>query len=178
MPTIEELESSLAAANVALEEAKTGHSTTKAEAKAHRLKAERLETELTAAQAAQAAKEAEYATSKAASETVITATQAAANARIIKAELKAAAIQAGMVDLDALKMLDTSKITIDDDGEVVGADTLIAAAQKDKPYLFGATKTSSTATPPKVDTTTRVNAATMSKEEYAAAKAAELKKHR
>lgn len=71
----------------------------------------------------------------------ITAAQAAANERIIRAELKAAAIKAGMIDLDGLKLADLSGVKLDDNGEVDGAEALMAALKESKPYLFGESKT-------------------------------------
>jgi Phage minor structural protein GP20 len=73
----------------------------------------------------------------------------AAEQRIIRAELKAAAVKAGMIDLDGLKLADLSKVKLGDDGEVVGADELMASLKKSKPYLFGTTSTSSTHDAPK-----------------------------
>jgi hypothetical protein len=46
--------------------------------------------------------------------------------------LKAAALKAGLVDLDALALADTSK----DDGTARGAAELVAALKEAKPYLF------------------------------------------
>ena len=58
--------------------------------------------------------------------------------RVIKSEAKAALRASGVVNADdALKLLDLSKLSFDEDGEVVGIDTLIADAKKDRPYLFG-----------------------------------------
>ncbi|OYV74690.1 MAG: hypothetical protein B7Z74_01870 [Deltaproteobacteria bacterium 21-66-5] len=90
--------------------------------------------------------------------------------RIIRAEIKAAALRAGMIDLDGLKMLDLSAVKLTETGEIEGADALLEAAKKAKPYLFGDAKTASTAptpaaTPPKTKT-----AGDMSPEEYKAAR--------
>lgn len=70
--------------------------------------------------------------------------QTAGDQRVIRAELKAAAVKAGMVDPAALKMLDLSKVKLGDDGEVIGADELMTAAKKAHPYLFGTQSSSST----------------------------------
>jgi hypothetical protein len=95
-----------------------------------------------------------------------------ANTRIINAELRLAAAKAGIIDLDGLKLLDVSKVTIKDDGTVAGADELIGQAKKDKPYLFGASSTSSTATPPRRTTTTQSKSALeMTDEEWKAERA-------
>lgn len=74
--------------------------------------------------------------------------EAATRAQVIRAELKAEAVRAGMIDLDGLKLVDTSAVSIDDKGEVVGAGALMAALRRDKPWLFGTTTSSSTGEPP------------------------------
>jgi uncharacterized membrane protein YqiK len=66
-----------------------------------------------------------------------------ANDRIIHSELRVFAIKAGMVDLDGLKLADVSKITLEDDGTVKGAEELMAALKEAKPYLFGKPPTGS-----------------------------------
>ena len=53
-----------------------------------------------------------------------------------------------MHDLDGLRMLDTTKVSLDTDGTVKGVDDLIKEAQKNKAYLFKPTQTSSTAKAP------------------------------
>jgi hypothetical protein len=68
----------------------------------------------------------------------------AADQRVIRAELRAAAVKAGMVDLDGLKLADLSKVKLNDQGEVEGAEELMTALKKAKPYLFGEPSTSST----------------------------------
>ena len=62
-----------------------------------------------------------------------------ADERIIRAELKASAIKAGMVDLDGLKLADLSVVKLNDAGEVEGADALMESLKKSKSYLFGST---------------------------------------
>lgn len=56
--------------------------------------------------------------------------------RVINAELKAAAMEAGLIDMDAFKMADTSKVKITDAGEVIGIKELISDLKKEKAYLF------------------------------------------
>jgi hypothetical protein len=68
----------------------------------------------------------------------------AADQRVIRAELKAAAVKAGMIDLDGLKLADLTKVTLSEAGEVVGADELMALMKKSKPYLFGTPNSGST----------------------------------
>lgn len=66
-----------------------------------------------------------------------------ANERIIRAELKAAAIKAGMVDLDGLKLADLSSVKLNDAGDVEGAEALMEKMKEAKPYLFQATSSTS-----------------------------------
>jgi hypothetical protein len=101
------------------------------------------------------------------------AAQSAADARVIRAELKTVALKAGMVDLDGLKLADLSTVKLDDKGEVEGADALIDALKKAKPYLFGSA--SGTSTPGNAPSSTppaAKSARDMTPEEYAAAKKA------
>lgn len=115
-----------------------------------------LEAEKAATKAAQDAQEA--AVKRAREET-----QAAANQRLLQSEIKAAAAKMGACDPgDLLKLLDTSKLTIGEDGAVAGLDEFLAAAKEAKPWAFsgqsptgqpaGAT-TSSTAKAPTTPTT-------------------------
>ena len=59
-----------------------------------------------------------------------------ANGRVIRAELKTHAIKAGIIDLDGLRLADMSKLSLGEDGEVIGAEALIATLRQEKPYLF------------------------------------------
>lgn len=99
----------------------------------------------------------------------ITAATTAANERIIRAELKAEAIKAGMVDLDGLKLADLSTVKLNDKGEVEGADALMTELKKAKPYLFGATQNTSNpaGNPPKPGDTKPKLATEMTAAEYA-----------
>ena len=126
-----------------------------------------------AAEESRKAAEAEERATKALEEATgkITAATTQANERIIRAELKASAIKAGMVDLDGLKLADLSTVKLNDAGEVEGAETLMEEMKKAKPYLFGTTiSTTNTGTPPKRDEGKPKLATEMTKEEYAAAK--------
>jgi len=91
---------------------------------------------------------------------------------VIRAELKAAALKAGMVDLDGLKLADLSNVKLNDAGEVEGADTLMEELKKSKPYLFGSTQNSSNpGTPPNPKPPTAKKATEMTPAEYAAERA-------
>ena len=98
---------------------------------------------------------------------VLTKTQQQANERIMRAELKAAALKAGMVDLDGLKLADLSQVKLTEDGDVDGADELMETLKKSKPYLFGVkTDTSTTKNPPPPKSPEARNAKDMTDEEY------------
>lgn len=113
----------------------------RAENKGWRLKAQEAETK---------AREREEAAakSKEAADAKIAEREKTAEQRIIRAELKALAVKAGIVDLDGLKLVELDKVKLDDKGEVEGADALIEGLKKAKPYLFTAPGSSSTQPPP------------------------------
>ena len=135
----------------------------RAENKGWRLKAS--EQEMAAKAAAEVAKKAVDD-----AQAVIAEHAAKADQRIIRAELKALAVKAGIVDLDGLKLVELGDVKLDDRGEVVGADALIDALKKAKPYLFAAPSSSSTATPPGKEPPAAKKATDMTKEEYADAR--------
>lgn len=96
--------------------------------------------------------------------------QTAADARIVRSELKAAALKAGMVDVDGLKLADLTKVKLNADGEVEGADELMADLKKTKPFLFGVASTSNTnPVPPKVPPAAK-SALEMTADEHKAAR--------
>jgi hypothetical protein len=111
------------------------------ESKQWRQKAQGHET------AAQQAK-ADAEKAKADADKAVAEARSAADARVIRAELKAAAIKAGIIDLDGLKLLDTSEVKLDDQGDVVIPDGFFDNAKRNKPWLFGST-TSQTQSPPR-----------------------------
>jgi len=133
----------------------------RAESSGYRLKAKEAQQRADAAEAK--AKDAETAAANSVTEATTKAEQ-----RIIRAELKAVAIKAGIVDLDGLKLVDLSTVKLDANGEVEGADALIETLKTSKPYLFGAPNSSSTATPPATPTASKKSAKDMTPEEYAA----------
>lgn len=81
------------------------------------------------------------------------AIESSANDRVLRAELRALAREAGILDLDDLKLMDVSGLKVDADGNVTGADALIAAFKEAKPYKFKEVSSTSSTTPtPKADT--------------------------
>ncbi len=99
-----------------------------------------------------------------------------ARARVIRAELKAEAVRAGMIDLDGLKLLDAGTIKLNSDGEVEGASAIMAKFKRDKPWLFGALSSSSRATPPAAEPPRQKRASEMSPDEYRVARAEMLRR--
>ena len=137
------------------------------------LHAENKGWRLKASEQEMAAKAASEAAKKAAddAQAAIAENAAAAEHRIIRAELKALAVKAGIVDLDGLKFVELAGVKLDEKGEVIGADALIDALKKAKPYLFAAPASSSSAKEPAKDAPAPKKATEMTKEEYAAERA-------
>jgi len=106
-----------------------------------RLRAEAKARRLQVRQAEKKAQEAESKAQQAMQR--IDELQRSNNDRIIRAELKAQAALSGMIDMDGLKLADLSKVTIDDNGDVIGADELIKQLKESKPYLFKEVKNTS-----------------------------------
>ena len=102
--------------------------------------------------------------------------QREADSRLIRAELKAEAVRAGMVDLDGLKLLDLSAARLNERGEVEGATTMMTELRREKPWLFGSPSSSSSATPPPAQAPHQKNASEMTDTEYRAARAELLKR--
>ncbi|WP_158746069.1 hypothetical protein [Acidisphaera sp. L21] len=73
---------------------------------------------------------------------------AEANHRLIQAELKSHAIRAGIIDVDCLKLLDTSGLVLDASGDLIAAPAALAKLKLDKPWLFTKPNTSHPTPPP------------------------------
>jgi stage V sporulation protein SpoVS len=102
--------------------------------------------------------------------------QAQAGAQLVQGELKAEAIRAGMVDMDGLKLIDPAALLIGQDGEFRDAAEIIAKLRRDKPWLFGATNSSSAATVPAPAPARRKLATDMSLDEWRLARAELLRR--
>lgn len=141
-----------------------------------RLRTENAKYRTRAIEAEKRIKEAEE---KIASEVARVSTELSSKAdqRLIRAELKAEAIKNGLVDLDGLKLLDTSGVKLDEHGDVVIPQGFWDAAKKAKAYLFApqtgaaAGTTSSTQSAPKPTPSGVKMARDMTPEEYAKMKA-------
>jgi hypothetical protein len=78
---------------------------------------------------------------------LLQAERAAAGKRIVAAEVRSVALALGIQDLDALKLLDTSRVSVDaDSGEVGGVRELLEQFRQSKPYLFRETARDTTQT--------------------------------
>jgi hypothetical protein len=137
------------------------------ESKGYRLKAQETE------QQKKAAEEKATAAETAAAAKIAEATSAA-DKRVIRAELKAEALKAGMIDLDGLQLADLSAVKLNDKGEVEGGTAAIEALKKAKPYLFGATSTSTPGNPPRPAPNAGAKVVDLSPEEYRKRKAAAI----
>jgi hypothetical protein len=104
------------------------------------------------------------------------AARAETSARLVRAELKAEAIRAGMVDLDGLKLVDLSAVTVNDAGDVQGAGAIMERLKRDKPWLFGGASSSSRAAPPQAAPPKPKLATEMTDAEYRAARAELIKR--
>jgi hypothetical protein len=91
--------------------------------------------------------------------------------RVILAELKVAALRAGIVDLDGLKFLDMSQIQLDDDGGLSGGVELVDQLKRTKPWLFTTPSSSSIAKIPPSRPSRQKLATDMTDEEYRVARA-------
>jgi hypothetical protein len=96
-------------------------------------------------------------------------------AQLIRAELKAEAIRAGIIDLDGLKLIDPSEVKLSADGEVEGVPALMARLKNAKPWLFSVASLSSTAIPPPAQALRQKLATEMTDAEYRAAREALLR---
>ena len=59
-----------------------------------------------------------------------------AHHRLIQSELKSHALRAGIIDVDGLKMMDTSALKIDDKGNLPDPTAALATFKVAKPWLF------------------------------------------
>ena len=103
--------------------------------------------------------------------------QAEAEVKLIRAELKAEAVKAGMIDLDGLKLLDASEVRLNDAGEVQDAGALLGRLKRSKPWLFGGGASSSAAAlPPRPEPPRVRHANELSHDEWLQARAALLRR--
>ena len=68
-------------------------------------------------------------------ETKLSESEERGRTTLIQAELKSLAIQAGIIDLDGLKLIEIDGLRIAANGEIEGAAGLIASLRKRKPMV-------------------------------------------
>ncbi len=102
--------------------------------------------------------------------------ETAAAAQVLRAELRAAAVRAGMVDLDGIRLIDTAALALNAAGELEGGAALMRELRTRKPWLFGGASSSSTATPPPPAVARGKLATEMTAEEWQAARAELLRR--
>lgn len=127
------------------------------EAKGHRLRAADMEERLKTMES-QAAER-------------LAASEQRAQARIVQVELRAAALRAGIVDVEALRLADISGLSLGEDGEVAGVDALLLQMKQAKPYLFAAINSSTPGSAPTPRSSEGRKATEMSEAEYRQEKA-------
>jgi hypothetical protein len=102
--------------------------------------------------------------------------EAATQQRVLHAELRSHATRAGMVDLDGLKLLDTSALKLTEAGELEGGAKLMSDLRRAKPWLFQSASSSSPAAPPPNRPQPVRRATEMSHAEWRAARAELLRR--
>lgn len=98
--------------------------------------------------------------------------------RLVRSELKAEAIRAGIIDLDCLQLVDVSSVVVGDDNEIPPLAHLVSDLRRRKPWLFGGGFSSSSAGTPAAKSASEKLATEMTDEEYRAARAALLRRLR
>ena len=98
-------------------------------------------------------------------------------AKLIRAELKAEAVRAGIIDLDGLRLLEISDAKLGENGDVENAAELVAQLRHNKPWLFNSGSSSSVAPAPPAQSLRPKPATEMTDEEYRSARAALLKQY-
>jgi hypothetical protein len=108
----------------------------------------------------------------------LTELQRQTQVRLMRAELKAEAVRAGMIDLDGLRLIDLPSLKLNEQGEVEGAAALMNDLRKNKPWLFGGSTPQSSSNPssaPAALPPKQKMAKEMTDAEYRVARAALLK---
>lgn len=93
-----------------------------------------------------------------------------------EAELKAEAVRAGIVDIDGLRLLDQTAWADGRAFSTQDAADAITQLRRDKPWLFGATHSSSAAAPPPASPARKRLATDMSLEEWRQARSELLRR--
>ena len=103
--------------------------------------------------------------------------QVEAEAKLIRAELKAEAVKAGMIDLDGLKLIDAGEVQLNEAGELQDGGAVLARLKRAKPWLFGGgVSSSAAANPPRPEPPRTRHANELSHEEWVLARATLLRR--
>ena len=97
--------------------------------------------------------------------------------RLVVANLRTEAVQAGMVDLDGLKLIDLSAVCLDGEDKVVGGRKIMEDLRRNKPWLFAGRSSSNVAAAPVSQPIRQKTALEMTDDEYAAARSAVTRYH-
>lgn len=135
------------------------------EAKNVRLKASEYKSQLEEQAAQNATKIAE-------TEAKLSEVQVQARNDIAFARVEALAVKAGIVDSDALALLDRSQLVFDDKGKLTNAAEVLEAFKTAKPHFFGSANTSNPEKPPRPAETGTKTAKDLSDKEWQAWKKA------
>ena len=92
--------------------------------------------------------------------------------RLMLANLRTEAVRAGMIDLDGLKLIDTSSVHLDQNDNVVEGQRIMAELRRNKPWLFAAVSSSSETLAPTSQPVRQKMALEMTEKEYIAARTA------
>jgi hypothetical protein len=95
--------------------------------------------------------------------------------RLTVANLRTEAVRAGMIDLDGLKLIDISSVRMGDDDKIIGGRKLMDDLRRTKPWLFGATSSSSVTVAPASHPVRQKTALEMTDQEYATARTAVIR---
>lgn len=130
--TVDGLRAQLTAAQVRIKELNE-------EAKGHRLNANEARSDLDKARTEMERVTKDAAEKSTAAEKATKEAGDRVNVALRDAALRIASKDAGLVDMDGLKLLDTSAVTVKDDGTVSIPDKFFETAKAAKPYLFKTT---------------------------------------
>ena len=93
-----------------------------------------------------------------------------ANNRLVQSELKNHAIRAGMIDLDLLKLIDTSALKPNGNGDIPEAMEALSKLQREKPWMFANSSSSQPTPAPAPEPLKTRNALAMTRTEWQAAR--------